>query len=86
MAANNVTEWCSGYLPNNSSVQIKVSVLAPTILGGIATSISVFAPPGQDININNNQSIISMWSIFTIDFQLSTFSSDTATRNRSRLG
>ncbi|MCK7589422.1 gliding motility-associated C-terminal domain-containing protein [Subsaxibacter sp. CAU 1640] len=48
-------------LPNTSSVQVKVVVKAPQVLGGIATSVSVSPPQGtQDANPSNNQSIISI--------------------------
>jgi len=58
---NNILSGNVANLPNNSSVQIKVSVTAPTTLGGIATTATVSPPPGtQDTNTSNNQSIISI--------------------------
>ena len=48
-------------LPTNSSIEIKVSVVAPTFVGGVATNVTV-APPENttDIDSTNNQSIISL--------------------------
>ena len=57
---NNTLTGTVASLPSNSSVEIKVSVVAPINIGGIATSATVFSPEGtQDINPSNNQSIIS---------------------------
>lgn len=48
-------------LPSNSSVQIKVSVKAPTAPGGIASNAVVSPPDGTtDNNTSNNTSIISI--------------------------
>ena len=71
VASNNLTGSVAN-LPNNSSVQIKVSVIAPTTLGGIATTVTVFPPQGiQDVDLNNNQSIISIDVVdVTIDFSV----------------
>ena len=57
---NNTLTGTVASLPSNSSVEIKISVVAPINIGGIATSATVFSPEGtQDINPSNNQSIIS---------------------------
>ncbi len=48
-------------LPTNSSIEIKVTVIAPTFIGGIATNASVFPPNDViDIDDTNNTSIISI--------------------------
>ncbi|MCB0444219.1 MAG: DUF11 domain-containing protein, partial [Gelidibacter sp.] len=48
-------------LPNNSSLQIKITLKAPITVGGIAANAIVFAPDGtEDSNNSNNQSIISI--------------------------
>ena len=48
-------------LPTNSSIEVKVTVIAPTFVGGIATNVSVFPPVNTtDIDETNNQSIISL--------------------------
>lgn len=60
-------------MPNTSSVQIKLIVKAPQILGGIATNVTVSPPQNvQDINPSNNQSIISIDVVdVTINFSVS---------------
>jgi len=48
-------------LPTNSSIEIKVTVIAPTFVGGIATNVNVFPPENTtDTDGTNNQSIISL--------------------------
>jgi len=48
-------------LPTNASIEIKVTVIAPTFVGGIATNVTVFPPENTTDNDNtNNQSIISL--------------------------
>lgn len=48
-------------LPTNSSIEVKVTVIAPTFVGGIATNVAVFPPENTtDIDTTNNQSIISL--------------------------
>jgi gliding motility-associated-like protein/uncharacterized repeat protein (TIGR01451 family) len=48
-------------LPTNSSIEVKVTVIAPTFVGGVATNVSVFPPDNTtDIDTTNNQSIISL--------------------------
>ena len=48
-------------LPTNSSIEVKVTVIAPTFVGGIATNVTVFTPDNTtDIDNTNNQSIISL--------------------------
>ncbi|WP_456438893.1 DUF7933 domain-containing protein [Psychroserpens sp.] len=48
-------------LPTNSSIEVKVTVIAPTFVGGIATNVTVFPPDNTtDIDTTNNQSIISL--------------------------
>lgn len=79
--ASNVTDFISNSnivsgsipnLPSTSSVQVKVVVKAPQILGGVATNVSVSPPQNtQDVNTSNNQSIISIDVIdVTIDFSI----------------
>lgn len=59
-------------MPNTSSVQVKLVVKAPQILGGIATTVSVSPSQNtQDLNPSNNQSIISIDVVdVTIDFSV----------------
>lgn len=48
-------------LPTNSSIEIKVTVIAPTFVGGIATNVTVSPPENTtDIDTTNNASIISI--------------------------
>jgi len=48
-------------MPSNSSVEVLVSLRAPILAGGIATSATVFPPAGTvDVNESNNQSVISI--------------------------
>ncbi|MEY8849542.1 gliding motility-associated C-terminal domain-containing protein [Psychroserpens sp. XS_ASV72] len=48
-------------LPSSSSIEVKVSVVAPTEVGGVATSVTVYPPEGvSDVDETNNQSIISI--------------------------
>lgn len=48
-------------LPSNSSIEIKVTVIAPTFVGGIATNVTVFPPDNTtDFDTTNNTSIISI--------------------------
>ncbi|WP_034060534.1 T9SS C-terminal target domain-containing protein [Lacinutrix jangbogonensis] len=48
-------------MPNNSSVEVLVTVGAPISPGGIATSVTILSPNGTtDSNTANNQSIISI--------------------------
>lgn len=48
-------------LPTNSSIEVKVTVIAPTFVGGVATNVTVFPPENTtDIDSSNNQSIISL--------------------------
>ncbi|MEJ6792322.1 MAG: hypothetical protein QNK89_06245 [Lacinutrix sp.] len=48
-------------MPNNSSVEVLVTVSAPITPGGIATSVIVLSPDGTtDTNTSSNQSIISI--------------------------
>ena len=58
-------------MPNTSSVQVKVVVKAPLNLGGIATTTTISPPQNtQDINPNNNQSIISI-DVVDVDIDFS---------------
>ncbi|WP_431132910.1 gliding motility-associated C-terminal domain-containing protein [Psychroserpens mesophilus] len=57
---NNVSGTVTS-LPPNSSIEVKVSVIAPTFVGGIATNVTIFPPDNTtDIDNTNNQSIISL--------------------------
>ena len=48
-------------LPPNSSIEVKVTLIAPTSIGGIATNVTVSPPDGTtDLDNTNNQSIISI--------------------------
>jgi len=48
-------------LPTNSSIEVKVTVIAPTFVGGIATNVTVSPPENTiDIDSSNNESIISI--------------------------
>lgn len=61
LALNNVLTGSVANLPNNSSVEIKILVNAPTEIGGIAINALVSPPDGTtDTNTSNNQSIISI--------------------------
>lgn len=58
---NNILTASIANMPNNSSVQLLVLVKAPTILGGITANGTVSPPENtQDINLSNNQAIISI--------------------------
>ncbi|WCO01779.1 DUF7933 domain-containing protein [Psychroserpens ponticola] len=57
---NNVSGTITS-LPTDSSIEVKVTVIAPTFVGGIATNVTVFPPSNTtDIDNTNNQSIISL--------------------------
>ncbi|MCF1193795.1 gliding motility-associated C-terminal domain-containing protein [Mangrovimonas futianensis] len=61
LEGSNVLTGTVPSLPNNSSVEIKLMVTAPSYLGGIAIAAEIISPGGTtDINEGNNQSIISM--------------------------
>ncbi|WP_353777465.1 gliding motility-associated C-terminal domain-containing protein [Winogradskyella sp. 3972H.M.0a.05] len=48
-------------MPADSSVEVKIVVVAPAQIGGIATTASVFPPNGTtDTNLANNDSVISI--------------------------
>lgn len=48
-------------LPNDSSVELKIEVTAPSQVGGIAINAIILPPSGTtDINNSNNQSLISI--------------------------
>ncbi len=59
-------------LPPSSSIEVKVTLIAPTSIGGIATNVTVTAPDGTtDLDATNNQSIISIDVIdVDIDFRV----------------
>lgn len=69
---NNVLTGSVASLPNNSSVEIRINVNAPTDIGGIAFDALVSPPSGTtDTNTSNNQSIISIDVIdIPIDFSV----------------
>ena len=75
LSPENVLEGSIATMPTNSSVEVKVIVLAPTNLGGIATEANVFPAEGiSDSNTSNNTSIISIDVIdveidFTVTYQ-----------------
>ncbi|WP_197276707.1 gliding motility-associated C-terminal domain-containing protein [Mangrovimonas sp. ST2L15] len=73
LEGSNVLTGTVPNLPNNSSVEIKIMVTAPPTPGGIAINASVAAPTGTtDVNMGNNQSIISMDVVdLPIDFTVS---------------
>ena len=70
----NVLSGTINSLPSNSSVQLKVTVKAPLIPGGIATNATVVAPDGTiDSDLSNNTSVISIDIVelpidFTVDY------------------
>ena len=65
--SNNQLTGTIANLPNNSSIEIKVLVNAPTTLGGIATTATVSSPSGtQDTNPSNNQSFRLMSSMLSL--------------------
>jgi hypothetical protein len=48
-------------LPTDSSVEIKIEVAAPSVVGGIAIDAIISPPSGTtDTNTSNNQSLISI--------------------------
>lgn len=59
-------------MPNNSSVEVLITVTAPTNLGGIAATASVNPPNNvTDTNTSNNESIISIDVVdIEIDFSV----------------
>ncbi|MEH6536732.1 MAG: gliding motility-associated C-terminal domain-containing protein [Psychroserpens sp.] len=58
---NNVLTGSVTNLPTDSSVELKIDVTAPSIVGGIAIN-AIIAPPNgtTDTNSSNNQSLISI--------------------------
>lgn len=70
LGVNNILTGTVANLPSNSSVEVKIIVNAPTQIGGIAIHANILPPNDtEDINISNNQSIISIDVVdITIDF------------------
>ena len=57
----NIVSGLIASMPADSSVEVKIIVIAPTQIGGIATTASVFPPEGTtDTNLTNNDSVISI--------------------------
>ncbi|NRA94430.1 MAG: gliding motility-associated C-terminal domain-containing protein [Psychroserpens sp.] len=57
---NNLSGTISS-LPPNSSIEVKVTLIAPTSVGGIATNVIISPPENtEDTDLSNNQSIISI--------------------------
>ncbi|MDG5490985.1 gliding motility-associated C-terminal domain-containing protein [Psychroserpens sp. SPM9] len=58
---NNVLTGTVANLPTDSSVEIKIDVTAPSTVGGIAINAIISPPEGTtDLNLSNNQSLISI--------------------------
>jgi len=58
-------------LPTDSSVELKIEVTAPSIVGGIAIDAVISAPSGTtDTNTSNNQSLISI-DVIDVDIDFS---------------
>ncbi|OUR91221.1 hypothetical protein A9Q87_11110 [Flavobacteriales bacterium 34_180_T64] len=61
LTTGNILTGTIASLPTNSSVEVKIIVIAPTVVGGIATDVTIFPPNSiNDIDPSNNQSIISI--------------------------
>ncbi|WP_299223364.1 gliding motility-associated C-terminal domain-containing protein [uncultured Psychroserpens sp.] len=67
---NNTLTGTIANLPTDSSLEIKINVTAPSIIGGIAINANIFPPNGTtDTNSSNNESLISIDVIdIDIDF------------------
>ncbi len=61
LSANNLLSAMIASLPNNSSLEVIVTLNAPNTIGGISANANILPPDAvEDIDLSNNQSVISI--------------------------